>query len=655
MKTKIFISLLLLVMLSSCGQTAEPQTAQPQNQVIEQETTEQDYPGYIPVFEPGVCPFALPQGKLEGQDVECGTLIVPEDRKNPETGEVHLAVAVFKNPGSENYQVDPIVFIEGGPGVEVLSKISYVFEQFVPLMGDRDMIFFDPRGVGFSSPSLDCPESLEVLNNSLEQDISPDQAQQLGREALLACGKRLDQEGVNLSAYNVVENAADLNDLRIVLGYDEWNLFSVSYGTRVVQELLRNSPQGVRSVVLDSAVSLEADVFEEVPANIDQALGRLFTTCEADPQCQAAYPALENQLFALVEDLNAAPIKSPVANLISGERFDAVQADGSTLLNVVFTGLYSDDVIPYLPKLISDTAKGDYNFLSSLRSNMLTNQLFISEGAYHASLCRDEIPFNSNEEIDLEISQYPRLADFLTGPAGKVPFDQLCEDWGITAANPEVNQPVSTELPVLILAGQFDPASPVSWGAQVSKNMSASTFLEFPNIGHSVTLSHSCPLSITITFINDPTETLDTACMREISLEIVTPVGVAELNLIPVEVLEFGIQALAPDTWIAAKPDYYISPDQSYELVFTKEQESPLESFLAAWGVEEPGTEFSTDTFDWMIYVVKQPDIGKIIFIAVSPTEGGFYLTLVVGPGNQAEGIQNYLFMPILQSFSVSE
>jgi pimeloyl-ACP methyl ester carboxylesterase len=655
MKTKILISLLVLILLTACGHRMEPQNEPLQNDMEIQENNLEEKPGYVPVFETNVCPFTLPQGKIEGQDVECGTLIVPEDRDNPEVGVVKQAVAIFRNTAIEEHQPDPIVFVEGGPGVEVLSKLYLVFDQFAPLLGDRDLIFYDPRGVGFSTPSLDCPESLEAINTALEKDLPPEEAQQLGKEALLTCGSRLIAEGVNLSVYNVVENAADLTDLRIALGYEQWNLLAVSYGTRVVQEMLRSTPQGIRSIVLDSAVSLEADFFEEVPGNVDHALERLFTSCAMDSDCVEAYPALDDQLYTLVKDMNDLPIRGPVANLISGERFEAVQADGSSLLNVVFNSLYSADVIPFLPKLISDTARGDYALLSALRSNMLTNRLFISEGAYHASVCFEEIPFNSSDEIEQNIAQYPHLAEFMTGPSGKIPFNQLCEDWRIPAASEPVNQPVSTDLPVLILAGEYDPVSPADWGEQIAFNMSQATFLEFQNIGHSVVLSHSCPLSIALMFINDPVQPLNTACMREIGLEFVTPVGLAEIALVPVEVAELGVQALVPEEWIAVKPEYYVSPDQSYELVVSKEMETPLEAFLAAWGAEEPGSEFSINAIDWTIYVAHHSDVGKIVFLAVSTADDGFYFTLLAGPSDQAETMQNNLFLPILQSFTVSE
>ena len=655
MKTNFVISLLLLFMLTSCAQAAEEPIEINQNSPTIVEIGEEMVVSYLPEYHPGPCPFVLPEGMIENEDLSCGILTVPEDRSHPNNRDVELAVAVFHSPNQENLQPDPIVFVEGGPGAEVLSKLSLVFAKFSPLLKDRDLIFYDPRGVGFSSPSLDCPVYTEALFSALEQNLASVEAEQVGRKALADCGQRLIQEGINLSAYNLHENAADLDDMRTALGYEQWNLFSVSYGTRVVQELLRNSAQGIRSVVLDSAVSPEAEMLEEAPLNIHRSLSMLLSTCASDSACFAAYPNLEYQLSSLVDRLQTEPIETVLVNLISGENYGKVRADGSSLLSVVVTGLYSDQVIPYLPKLIADTAVDDFTLLSSLRSNQITGQVFISEGAYYAGVCHDEVPFNSLEHIEQNNSRFLLLDVLFSRSNGGKELYGLCTQWEIDTADSEVNSAVSSDLPVLILAGQFDPASPPVWGEQVAENMPHATFIEFPNTSHSVVLSHACPLGITLAFFDDPTSAPDTTCIDDIQMSFVTPAGLGEIILTPITVEETGIQAVVPENWIPTKSDYFVSPDQAYELVITKEHDTPLEDFLAAWGAVDPGTKFSTGSFDWQVYIIQRPEIGKIVFLAVSMEGDGFYMTLVVGPKDQAEAIRDYLFLPVLQAFSVGE
>jgi pimeloyl-ACP methyl ester carboxylesterase len=77
-------------------------------------------------------------------------------------------------------------------------------------------------------------------------------------EAMLRCRDRLIQEGIDLSAYNSAASAADVNDLRIALGYDQVNLYGVSYGSRLALTVMRDYPGILRSVILDSTYPPEA-------------------------------------------------------------------------------------------------------------------------------------------------------------------------------------------------------------------------------------------------------------------------------------------------------------------------------------------------------------------------------------------------------------
>ena len=75
-----------------------------------------------------------------------------------------------------------------------------------------------------------------------------------------ACRARLVEDGVELDAYDTPATVLDVEDLRTALGIDEWNLFGVSYGTTVALEVVRQHPESVRSVVLDSAYPTDVPV-----------------------------------------------------------------------------------------------------------------------------------------------------------------------------------------------------------------------------------------------------------------------------------------------------------------------------------------------------------------------------------------------------------
>jgi hypothetical protein len=182
---------------------------------------------YTPSFISSSCDFIVPGGR----DVTCGYLTVPEDRSQPDGREIRLHVAVFTSE-SGNPAPDPIVYLEGGPGGEPLETLVFTFEDFfAPYLAERDVIIFDQRGTGLSEPSLACPELVDASIEYLDDVLSDEEEAEIYLTAMSACRERLATDGINFTAYNSRENAADLNDLRIALGYDEWEL---------VRDLLRH-------------------------------------------------------------------------------------------------------------------------------------------------------------------------------------------------------------------------------------------------------------------------------------------------------------------------------------------------------------------------------------------------------------------------------
>ena len=307
------------------------------------------------------CRFETPGGQI----VECFDLTVPEDRSQPDGATIRLHLAIFRARG-QNPAPDPLVYLAGGPGENALESLPLIFNRgLAPLLRDRDLIVVDQRGTGLSEPALDCPElnalTFELLRRDPgEQDLSVEQSIALSTAALSACRDRLVGEGVSLAAYTSAENAADLDALREALGYEQWNLYGVSYGSRLALTIMRDFPQGIRSVILDSAFPPEVDLYSATPANVDRALTVLFEGCAADPACDAAYPGLETAFIEAVERLNDAPIVVSIVHPFTGERFEAL-IDGDATAGLLLQALYSTEIIPLLPEIIADAREGNFD------------------------------------------------------------------------------------------------------------------------------------------------------------------------------------------------------------------------------------------------------------------------------------------------------
>src|SRR5204862_4996863 len=139
-----------------------------------------------------------------------------------------------------------------------------------------------------------------------------------------ACRDRLRAAPVDLSQYTTATNADDVDDLRRVLGFDKWDLFGVSYGTRLGLEVMRRHPENVRAVVLDSVLPAQVDLLAQFPANIARALELVFARCTAEPTCEKAYPGLRQVLVATLTELAAHPVTLNVG--LQSIRLDAQPA-----------------------------------------------------------------------------------------------------------------------------------------------------------------------------------------------------------------------------------------------------------------------------------------------------------------------------------------
>lgn len=332
MVKKSLLSVVAVVLLSTaCSRPMATPTPVPTSTPTEAPPTPAVTPApqLLVIFEPAACPFQLPPGQIEGTTVECGYLVVPENRADPDAGTIRLAVGIFHPPGGAT-EPDPIIYLAGGPGGSALELLYLSFESaYQPILAaGRDLILFDQRGVGLSEPALDCPDAhelaLELLDHELDgEELSQEEMGVLFGDAYAACAEDL-RAVADLAAYNTAASAADVNDLRLALGYDQVNLWGQSYGTRLALGVLRHDPQGVRSVVLDSVYPPDVDMYLESPPNLDRALGALFEACAADAACGAAYEVctfwderqaadIENEPVARRQELHRRPRVTPQA------------------------------------------------------------------------------------------------------------------------------------------------------------------------------------------------------------------------------------------------------------------------------------------------------------------------------------------------------
>jgi pimeloyl-ACP methyl ester carboxylesterase len=464
-----------------------------------------------PPFEPVACWFALPRDLR----IDCGYLLVPENRARPEGRTLRLAVAVVRARSAEP-AADPLLYLSGGPGSAAVAGTVGLARSAWATLATRDLVVIDQRGTGFSEPSLACPEVAAADGRVLTEPHTRAEKVAWELAALLECGARLRAEGIDLNHYNSAAGAADLEDLRRALGYGAWNLFGLSYGTRLALTALRDHPGGLRSLTLDSVYPPQVHLYADMPANMDRVFKKLFAGCAADASCHAAVPDLEATFYALVVRLDAEPL-TITAVAPDGRTLD-VWVDGSELIALTYRMLYSSAAIPLLPEMILTITQGNYRLLAEMEGRRLARGgAGFSHGTYFAVQCREETPFADAETMRRAVGGFPQLARFFAGIIENTPaIEELCQSWGIRPAGAEESRAVWGELPVLILAGEYDPITPPAWAALAAESLPASQVVGFPATGHAAITRGACALGIVAGFVAQPDVPVDAGCAAAI-------------------------------------------------------------------------------------------------------------------------------------------
>lgn len=462
-----------------------------------------------PTFEETDCTFFEPPRNVA---VTCGFLTVPESRTDPSsTDTIRLPVVIF-HAQSENPAPDPVVYLSGGPGGSALFELAFLYSAFEPFTVDRDLIVFDQRGTGAAEPSLACP-NIELYPERDGVTLTDEELLEMELNDIEDCRQNLLNDGVDLANYTSVENAADVNDLRIALGYDEWNILGISYGTRLAQTVMRDFPEGVRSVILDSAYPLEEALYVSLAENAERAFRVLFDNCAADADCSGEFPDLESVFEATYAALEESPASLDLSNPLTGESFTDVVFDGTEFTGTIFQLLYSTEILPLLPEMIYNINAGDYVFLELILGSFLISEDQVALGMNLAVQCNEEVAF-----IDLDdfvASDNPIIADFASdGLDDATGLLTLCELWGPATPDPIENEAVLSDIPAFIMAGEYDPITPPEWGIQVSQNLANSYYAEYPSHGHGISITGDCPTDMAIAFLNDPTTAPDASCIE---------------------------------------------------------------------------------------------------------------------------------------------
>ncbi|MBF9058450.1 alpha/beta fold hydrolase [Rhodobacterales bacterium HKCCSP123] len=334
------------------------------------------------------CPMSLPAGDIDGETMVCGQIEVPENWDDPGDRTLLITYAIAKARNEAPF-ADPILYFEGGPGISALEEIEWLDGNTSRLRQTRDIIFFDQRGIRYSS-ALECPPEvnstvneivfpegfdLEALDSTIS-NITPDSDEDALLEAAeilgpgddaLNCAPYFEEQGIDLSQYSSYSNALDAIALMNALNYPSYNLYGISYGSNHTMEVMRYYDENdsvnfpvIRSVVIDGVVGTWVDWLAVLVAFPNVILDA-FEQCEADDACLASYPNIRQRAIDLVEMIAADP-------LTVGESTTITIDD---LRGILRRYAFRNEARVYFPRLIDELERGETELYLRLQDETL--------------------------------------------------------------------------------------------------------------------------------------------------------------------------------------------------------------------------------------------------------------------------------------------
>ncbi len=470
----------------------------------------------VPRFEPAPCP-KLP-GAEELAKASCGYLVVRENRGRQSARTIRLMVASYP-ARSPKKLADPVVYLAGGPGdiapVEVNGLIAADF------IHDRDIVVMSQRGTMFSEPALTCASLDTFARELLGLRFYSEATKRAHVAATEACHRELIATGADLSAYNSTESASDFADLRKALGYDAWNVYGSSYGSYLAQTLMRDHPEGIRSVVLDSVLPTTYNVAANWP-NARDGFDNIFQACAREAACNAAHPRLTEAFTGMVNKLEAEPLTATVRDPATGKDLKVV-LDGGALVDWLRNQTYGVPMLQAAPDRIDGLAAGRADAVRAIALDRVSRAPppgpdipALGVGLAFGVSCRESYPFATPEDLATAGREaFPHFPASIQdeGVGGWAYFNEDCREvWKVPPAPDAMHQPVVSSIPTLLISGSFDTLTSLAGAKAAAAKLSNATIISIPGVGHSVSHSSPCAQAAIVSFLADPAAP-DTSCV----------------------------------------------------------------------------------------------------------------------------------------------
>ncbi len=434
--------------------------------------------------------IALAPCNLPGIDdsLRCGTYEVWENRTARSGRKIGLRVVVMPATG-EAPAPDPLVFFAGGPGGSTVEMAPGIALAMSAARQQRDVLLVDYRGTGESAP-LFCPYQLEPrgIDEALETFMPIDQ--------IAACREALGQQA-DLTQYTTANIVDDIDEVRAALGYQQVNLVGGSYGSRAALAYLARHPESVRTVAIDGIAPIQAPVPAAFARDAQDALDALFAECAADPACHQAFPDPAADFETV---LRLASDSAPQVEIVvpeTGETRTMTMTHSAVVQTVRYMQYQAFQALQ-IPAYLRAAAEGDLTPLAITAYNVAKGIMAsIPDGLYLSVTCTEDIPF-----IDTPAAVADAEGTFI-GTFRLTQQQEACAQWTRGDIPEGFREPVTADVPVLLVSGERDPVTPPRWGELAAGSLANSRHLVIADGAHGSfgLIGVDCVDALTTTFI----------------------------------------------------------------------------------------------------------------------------------------------------------
>ncbi len=404
-------------------------------------------------------------------------LNVPRNYADPSLGTLRLAVARLRSAGS--VPGSPILYLSGGPGA------WGIHPERMPLLdalrAHGDVYTFDQRGTGRSTPVLSCSTQSELPAGS-----APGQGElrAMYREQAEACVAHWQAQGVDLSDFNTVMSARDVDAIREALGVAQLRLVATSYGAHLAFAYMRLFGPHVERAVL--ALVEGPDHTLKLPSNTDKHLAFVSDLLARDPVIGNLLPDFHHLVEQTIATLDRQPLELDVVVDDTTVTYTLTAFDFKRVVAGMIGRRFS---IQFIPEDFVPLMRGELHTMAGalpgLRSTEESAMRWAMDCASGVSEARREQVVN-----ELETSLLGMAADF--------PYPHVCDAWGVTDLGEAFRAPLISATPVLFVSGTLDGRTPVSNAEEVMTGFENSSHLIVEDVGHEGFVFFASPELLTL-------------------------------------------------------------------------------------------------------------------------------------------------------------